>query len=208
MKNTSLQARVTKAGQGIGEPRANRPGYCCHRRSGRSGPRNRRGSATAATAAAAGRAKKAGRCGQGCTASVVAAGGRRKTSSMRVVVRPDQFAARSARTHLSFIGWLRARLRRGLVDIFTTVDEKNSTEERMDLILIILILFLLFGGGLGYSPVGIWWRHRYRRYSADRARRLFVVRSRKILIFLPCWLEWFQFNSSCPDRVSRVLRRQ
>ena len=36
------------------------------------------------------------------------------------------------------------------------------------------------------SPVGIWWRDRYRRYSADRAYRLFVVRTRRIVIFRTC----------------------
>jgi hypothetical protein len=34
--------------------------------------------------------------------------------------------------------------------------------------------------------VGIWWRDRYRRYSADRAYRLFVVRTRRIVIFRTC----------------------
>lgn len=53
----------------------------------------------------------------------------------------------------------------------------------MDLILIIIILVLLFGGGFGYRRWGIWWRHRYRRYSADRTHRLFVVRTRGIVIF-------------------------
>jgi hypothetical protein len=31
--------------------------------------------------------------------------------------------------------------------------------------------------------VGIWWRHRYRRYSAHHTYRLFVGRTRGILIF-------------------------
>src|SRR5580700_9272357 len=38
-------------------------------------------------------------------------------------------------------------------------------------------------GRVRLSPVGIWRRHRYRRYSADRTHRLFVVRSRGIVIF-------------------------
>src|SRR5260370_24589273 len=38
-------------------------------------------------------------------------------------------------------------------------------------------------GRFRLSPVGIWWRHRYRRYSADRTHRLFVVRTRGIVIF-------------------------
>src|ERR1700738_5722607 len=40
-----------------------------------------------------------------------------------------------------------------------------------------------FRGRFRLSPVGIWRRHRYRRYSADRTHRLFVVRSRGIVIF-------------------------
>ena len=53
----------------------------------------------------------------------------------------------------------------------------------MDLILIIIILVLLFGGPFRLSPMGIWWRHRYRRYSVDRAHGLFIVRTRRIVIF-------------------------
>src|ERR1700730_10846242 len=37
-------------------------------------------------------------------------------------------------------------------------------------------------GRFRLSPVGIWRRHRYRRYSADRTHRLFVSRTRGIVI--------------------------
>ena len=56
----------------------------------------------------------------------------------------------------------------------------------MDLILIIIILLLLlFRGRFWLFPLGIWRRHRYRRYFADRASGLFVSRTRKIVIFAP-----------------------
>jgi hypothetical protein len=56
------------------------------------------------------------------------------------------------------------------------------------------------------SPVGIWRRDRYRRCSADRAYRLFVVRTRRIVIFRNCVADiltdtrfvWL-FMSSPPD---------
>ena len=38
-------------------------------------------------------------------------------------------------------------------------------------------------GWFRLPPVGIWWRHRYRRYSAHHTYRLFVVRTRGIVIF-------------------------
>jgi len=97
MKETSLEARVTKAGEAIGE---------------------RVQSGTAATAAAAGQAEK---LVQDATASTLAAAGQakkcwttrakphsklgrkparwRRTLSMRGIVRPDPFRGRSAITH-------------------------------------------------------------------------------------------------------------
>ena len=77
---------------------------------------------------------------------------------MRVVVRPDPFRGRSARTHWSLF-WSAARSATPRAGGFTDDGrpascEGTSTEERMDLILIILVLFLLFGGGFGYRRWG------------------------------------------------------
>ena len=52
----------------------------------------------------------------------------------------------------------------------------------MDLLLIILILFLIFGGRFRLLPVGIWRWHRYWWYYIDRAHCLVVGRTREVLI--------------------------
>jgi hypothetical protein len=77
---------------------------------------------------------------------------------MRVVARPVPFATDQREPNNFCSGRVHTRLRCGLVDSRTPVDqypvERTLTEERVDLILIVIILVLLFGGGFGYRRWG------------------------------------------------------
>jgi hypothetical protein len=134
MNKPSLEARMTKAGEANRRASAERHGCHC---SGRSGPRNRCGCYRGYRDGGWPGEKSAGRCGQNRTASLVASGrgggGRRPYGSSCDQVR---LAADRRETDNLCSGRLRPRLRCGLVDPRTTVDQERipiPTEERMDL---------------------------------------------------------------------------